>query len=61
MELVAQMTKGLKIPQSLREVRGFKEEDIPRLAENALKDICGLTNPRQATQEELEAIFRSVL
>ena len=60
-ELVAQMTKGLKIPQSLREVRGFKEEDIPRLAENALKDICGLTNPRQATQEELEAIFRSVL
>ncbi len=60
-ELVAQMTKRLKIPQSLREVRGFKEEDIPRLAENALKDICGLTNPRQATQEELEAIFRSVL
>ncbi|MFK3626937.1 L-threonine dehydrogenase, partial [Escherichia coli] len=28
------------------------------LAANALKDACGLTNPIQATQEEIEAIFR---
>ncbi len=36
-------------------------EDIPVLAANALKDACGLTNPIQATQEEIEAIFRSAM
>ncbi|BDO87399.1 hypothetical protein VEE31_44910 (plasmid) [Escherichia coli] len=38
-----------------------REEDIPVLAANALKDACGLTNPIQATQEEIEAIFRSAM
>jgi alcohol dehydrogenase len=38
-----------------------KAEDIPVLATNALKDACGLTNPRQATQAEIEAIYRAAM
>jgi len=26
-----------------------------------MNDACGLTNPRRATQEEIEAIFHSAL
>lgn len=40
---------------------GVKEADIPTLASNALRDACGLTNPRQATQAEIEDIFRAAL
>ncbi|MFJ4345141.1 L-threonine dehydrogenase [Pseudomonas sp. NPDC089401] len=38
---------------------GVKLEDVGILAENALKDACGLTNPRPASQEEIEGIFRA--
>lgn len=31
------------------------------LAANALKDACGLTNPRKASQAEIEAIFRGAM
>ena len=31
------------------------------LATNALKDACGLTNPRQATHAEIVAIFRAAM
>jgi alcohol dehydrogenase len=31
------------------------------LAENALKDVCGLTNPKQASHEEICQIFISAM
>ncbi|XLM22897.1 hypothetical protein MKD33_12630, partial [Chromobacterium piscinae] len=31
------------------------------LADNALKDACGLTNPRKASHEEICAIFRAAI
>lgn len=40
---------------------GLKEEFIPLLSENALKDACLLTNPRSATQEDIEQIFRNAM
>jgi alcohol dehydrogenase len=43
----------VKIPRGLQDL-GAQEKDIPLLAENALKDACGLTNPIQATQEQIE-------
>ncbi len=58
---VNQLNKDLGLPAKLRELRGFKAEDIPRLAENALQDVCCLTNPRQGTREDVEAIYRSIL
>lgn len=50
------LSKDINIPSGLAEL-GAKKEDVPTLATNALKDACGLTNPRPASQEEIEGIF----
>ena len=54
------LAKNINIPANLTEL-GAKEEDIPTLAENALKDACGFTNPKQATHEEICQIFKNAL
>ncbi|MGI2259823.1 L-threonine dehydrogenase [Shewanella sp. GXUN23E] len=54
------LAASINIPASLTEL-GVQEADIPTLAENALKDACGLTNPKQATHEEICQIFRNAL
>ncbi|PWC86627.1 alcohol dehydrogenase [Azospirillum sp. TSH100] len=59
-EGIRALSAQVGIPAGLSAL-GVKEEDIPTLAANALRDACGLTNPRQATQEEIEAIFRAAL
>ena len=58
---IQQLNRDLHLPARLTELRGFKTEDIPLLAENALKDVCCQTNPRQGTQQDIEAIYRSIL
>ncbi|WP_378954842.1 iron-containing alcohol dehydrogenase [Pelosinus sp. sgz500959] len=60
-DTIRELISDLGILQNLSKVRGFKPEDIPTLAENALKDVCALTNPRQGTQQEIESIFIKVL
>jgi len=40
---------------------GAKEEDIPTLAANAMKDACGLTNPRTPSFEDVCALFKAAL
>ncbi|MBW8354627.1 MAG: L-threonine dehydrogenase [Pseudomonas sp.] len=52
------LARDVEIPAGLREL-GAKLQDIPLLAANALKDACGLTNPRPAEQRQIEEIFRS--
>jgi alcohol dehydrogenase len=52
------LAKDVEIPGGLREL-GAKLSDIPVLATNALKDACGLTNPRAADQRQIEEIFRN--
>ncbi|WOE80993.1 L-threonine dehydrogenase [Pseudomonas protegens] len=52
------LARDVEIPAGLREL-GAKLTDIPVLAANALKDACGLTNPRPAEQRQIEEIFRS--
>lgn len=51
---------SIDIPPGLTSL-GVKEEDFPILAANALKDACGLTNPRPADQTQIEDIFRRAL
>lgn len=46
------------IPKSLEEL-GVKREDFDTLADNALKDVCGLTNPIQASHAEIVGIFEN--
>jgi alcohol dehydrogenase len=53
---IRELSADIGIPAGLKDLKGFKESDIPTLAANALKDVCGLSNPKQATQEEIEAI-----
>jgi alcohol dehydrogenase len=52
------LARDVDIPGGLREL-GAKLSDIPVLATNALKDACGLTNPRAADQRQIEEIFRN--
>lgn len=58
---VKELNTQLGLPASLRDIRGFKVQDIPRLAAHALQDICSMTNPRQASQEEVEGIYRTLI
>ncbi|KJK16679.1 L-threonine dehydrogenase [Pseudomonas sp. 2(2015)] len=55
---IEQLSRAIDIAPGLA-VLGAKEADIPTLAANALKDACGLTNPRVASQAEIEAIFKA--
>ncbi|GIU18120.1 L-threonine dehydrogenase [Shewanella sp. MBTL60-007] len=54
------LSVAVNIPENLTKL-GVKAEDIPTLADNALKDACGLTNPKQATHEEICQIFTNAL
>lgn len=62
-KVIAQIRKlasSIGIPASLSEL-GVKNEDLTTLAKNALKDACGLTNPKQATLEEIIQIYKNAL
>ncbi|EPW5499026.1 L-threonine dehydrogenase [Vibrio vulnificus] len=59
-DVIVALAKDVGIPAGIREL-GAKSEDIPTLADNALKDACGFTNPKQATHEEISAIFEAAM
>ncbi|UPQ71885.1 L-threonine dehydrogenase [Kluyvera ascorbata] len=59
-DAIRKLARQVNIPAGLRDLN-VKEEDIPVLATNALKDACGFTNPIQATHEEIMAIFRAAM
>ncbi len=53
---IRKLSKDIDIPLGLREL-GVKEEDFDTLADNALKDACGLTNPIPATHQDIKDIL----
>ena len=57
-EAIKKLAGIVGIPKSLREL-DVKEEDFTVLAENAMKDVCGLTNPVQPTLDEVIGIFKA--
>ncbi|MDV6252932.1 L-threonine dehydrogenase [Vibrio sp. EA2] len=59
-DAIVALAKDVGIPAGIKEL-GAKLEDIPTLADNALKDACGFTNPKQATHEEITAIFEAAM
>lgn len=59
-EAIITLAKKVGIPAGLEEL-GVKADDISLLADNALKDVCGLTNPKQASHEEICQIFRAAM
>nr|WP_205665635.1 L-threonine dehydrogenase [Anoxybacter fermentans] len=59
-EAIVKLASDIGIPSGLKEL-GVKEEDIKTLSENALKDACGLTNPKQASLEEIMEIYKQAM
>jgi len=57
---IRQLSAEIGIPSGIGQL-GAKASDIPTLATNALKDACGLTNPIQATLEEISGIYAAAL
>nr|WP_312774730.1 L-threonine dehydrogenase [Atlantibacter hermannii] len=55
---IRQLAKSVHIPTGLRDLN-VKEQDFAILAANALKDACGLTNPVQASHEEIISIYQA--
>ncbi|WP_371381809.1 iron-containing alcohol dehydrogenase [Sporomusa aerivorans] len=58
---IIELNRAMGLPTKLTAVKGFEAQDIPVLAEHAIKDICCLTNPRQASVQEIEDIFKSLI
>jgi alcohol dehydrogenase len=57
---IEQMSKDLGIPEGFKGM-GAKEEDIPTLAENAMKDACAATNPRKPKLQEVIGIIQGAM
>lgn len=56
-QAIRTISKQVGIPENLK-VLGIKPEDFDIMAENAMKDVCSLTNPRKATKKQLIEIFQ---
>ena len=57
-DAVRQLSIDVGIPTK---VEGFKEEDLPFLAESAHADACAPGNPKEASVEDFIALFRKVM
>ena len=59
-EAVKALSLKVGIPQHLSEL-GISETAIPRLAQQALEDVCTPGNPRDVTLADIEALYHKVL
>ncbi|GEN30632.1 alcohol dehydrogenase [Cerasibacillus quisquiliarum] len=59
-DTIVRLGQDLGIPSGFKEM-GAKEEDIPTLAKNAMKDATALTNPRRPKLEEVEEIIKNAM
>ena len=57
---IRKLSGDIGIPGGLAQL-GVQTKDFPTLTANALKDVCGLTNPIQASHEEIRAIFLTAM
>ena len=58
-DVIQKLADDVGIPKSRSEA-GVKREDIPFLAESAFNDACTPGNPRDASKEEIIAIYESI-
>ncbi|MGK2944530.1 MAG: iron-containing alcohol dehydrogenase [Desulfuromonadales bacterium] len=56
-ETIMSMLEVAGAPNSLREL-GVRKEDLPLLAQRAIKDICVMTSPRETDEEDLLALLQ---
>ncbi|MTI81732.1 MAG: iron-containing alcohol dehydrogenase [Firmicutes bacterium] len=57
---INQLNKSVGVNKNLSQL-GVTRTDIPLLASNALNDACLTTNPRDASQRDLEVIYEQAL
>ena len=57
-DAVAQLSVDVGIPTKLEAI---KEDDLDFLAESAHADACALGNPKDASVEDLKALFRKIM
>ena len=58
-DAVAQLSKDVGIPENLKGI--VKEEDRDFLAQSAMDDACRPGNPKDPTQEDIIALYKSLL
>ena len=59
-EAVKRLIEDVGLAKGLADL-GLREEFIPLLSRNAMRDACIVTNPRNASIEDIEAIFRKAM
>lgn len=57
---IKKLAADIGIPSGLKDL-GAKEEDLELLAENAMRDVCRLTNPRELSKEDIIEIYRKAM
>lgn len=57
---VRELAVRVGIPQHLSDL-GITENDIVRLSQQALEDVCTPGNPREVSLEDIETLYRKVL
>ncbi|MEO0421868.1 MAG: iron-containing alcohol dehydrogenase [Pseudomonadota bacterium] len=51
------LSAAVGIPPNLAAFEVVKPTDFPTLADNAMKDACGVTNPKQPSKDEVIALY----
>ncbi len=60
LEAIRTLSADVGIPADLTEL-GVKTQDLQIMAENAMKDACGITNPRTPTLDDVIGIYKAAL
>jgi alcohol dehydrogenase len=58
LKAIRALSAEVGIPPNLAAFDIVKPEDFPTLADNAMKDACGVTNPKQPTKDEVVALYQ---
>lgn len=59
-DAIKKLAADVGIPSGLKDL-GAREEDFVLMAENAMKDICRYTNPREFSKEDIVEIYRQAM
>lgn len=57
---INRLSQAVGIPATISEL-GVKEEDIPAIAEDALRDVCTPGNPKETSLDDIIALYRSLM
>ena len=59
-DAIRTLSADIGIPAGLKEL-GMKEEDIPKMAEWAMKEVCTPTNPRVTTVKDMIELYKKAM